>query len=102
MNKNSKEFFDKRNHYRHVYLASQWWKDFRKMILCERGHICQTCGAMRTLQVHHIDYSRLGKEKRTDVVVLCKMCHKRTHTDTQDGKEFAEYVKKKFGPKEKP
>lgn len=62
-----------------IYLESDHWKAFRAKILNERKHCCENCKSSERLQIHHITYERLGAELPTDVAVLCKPCHKRTH-----------------------
>ena len=60
------------------YLKTQNWKEFRERILAERG-CCEECGATEDLQVHHVDYGRLGHEAPEDVTVLCRTHHNREH-----------------------
>ena len=47
----------------------------------ERTHepaVCVVCGA-RPVDLHHMDYGRLGNEKDDDVVPLCHVHHDRIH-----------------------
>ena len=54
------------------------------------GFQCQKCKTAKNLVVHHINYERLGHEKLSDLVTLCKSCHKKVHeedfndTNTED------------------
>lgn len=66
----------KMNYYE--YIQSADWKQFRKEILSKRI-CCQKCGIKKGLQLHHKHYRTLGKEKSSDIIVLCKECHFRFH-----------------------
>lgn len=53
------------------------WKDFRLLLLKERGFRCECCGIQRLkgLNIHHIfpeDYDNLDPTK---YAVLCSSCH---------------------------
>ena len=62
------------------YYYSDAWKKKRKRIL-NRDKACILCKGTTNLQVHHLTYKRFGKEKLSDLVVLCKKCHEKTHKD---------------------
>jgi len=78
-----------------AYLSSKEWKEKRKEFLESANYECEDCGGKAT-QVHHLNYDCLGKEKESDVVVLCKQCHedreieKGTELD-YDGEEYGEW-----------
>lgn len=61
-----------------AYLESSTWKIKRLEALRLASYRCQNCGgaAGPNLQVHHLNYERLGYEEQSDLVVLCKWCHK--------------------------
>lgn len=61
-----------------AYLQSEHWQRTRAKALRRAGNKCQLCAATEELHVHHNDYTRLGGELATDLVVLCSECH-RTH-----------------------
>ncbi|MFM9106305.1 MAG: HNH endonuclease [Chloroflexota bacterium] len=61
------------------YYRSDPWRQRRRLKLAEAGHRCQRCGAGSMLQVHHRTYRRAGRERRSDLVVLCCTCHGREH-----------------------
>lgn len=61
------------------YLQSDHWKQTRGKALKRAGYKCQLCAETNGLQVHHNDYTRLGGELQTDLVVLCSECHKTHH-----------------------
>lgn len=62
------------------YLETTHWRETRARAIERAGHKCQVCGARESLDAHHNDYSRLGGELMTDLVVLCRDCHDVFHT----------------------
>lgn len=62
-----------------AYLQTEHWKAKRGEALRVAGDKCQVCASVEQLEVHHNDYSRLGGELRTDLVVLCRDCHELFH-----------------------
>lgn len=61
------------------YLNSTWWRYIRRgVIFRDRGR-CRRCGSREQLDVHHLDYSRLGREKFDDLITLCRACHQAEH-----------------------
>lgn len=61
------------------YLNTEHWKRFRDSIIKERKK-CECCGAIYPIMnVHHISYSNVGKEKQKDVALLCYDCHRYIH-----------------------
>ncbi len=68
------------------YLKSDGWQRTRRWALDRAGNKCQLCKSDNKLNVHHSDYSRLGKEEPQDVIVLCERCHKYTTIICQERK----------------
>jgi len=71
--------------YRKKYLWSPHWRTLRQVVLATANFRCQSCsrrgygrGAVR-LDVHHLLYDRLGHEKLSDLIVLCRLCHNAFH-----------------------
>lgn len=62
-----------------AYLKTEHWQQTRAKALKRAGYKCQLCAATERLDVHHNTYERLGGEKPTDMVVLCRDCHKTHH-----------------------
>jgi HNH endonuclease len=69
------------------YLKSGHWLALVHTVRCAR-RVCERCGtdaptALReygqTLNVHHLNYARLGAELQTDLVLLCWRCHMKEH-----------------------
>lgn len=61
------------------YLQSQEWQTLRTTKLQESGYRCQLCNASGQLNVHHRTYDRVFKELLSDLIVLCRECHKKFH-----------------------
>jgi 5-methylcytosine-specific restriction endonuclease McrA len=59
-----------------AYMKSEAWRAKRKVVLFRAGNRCQRCGERKGLQVHHLTYDRLGRESLSDLICLCKNCHK--------------------------
>jgi 5-methylcytosine-specific restriction endonuclease McrA len=65
------------------YIKSEQWEAKRQERIKIDG-CCVMCGRpldkIRSVQVHHISYERLGAEDvYTDLVTLCGTCHRRLH-----------------------
>lgn len=69
---------DRRDYYRSVYLKSDHWKDLRARKLA-RHKICEVCGRMGKLDVHHVSYRELYDVVETDLVAVCRRCHDEIH-----------------------
>jgi 5-methylcytosine-specific restriction endonuclease McrA len=61
------------------YLQTEHWQTTRRRALILAGHKCQLCAGRIELEVHHNSYERLGGELDSDLVVLCRECHKFHH-----------------------
>lgn len=61
------------------YLKSSHWRTMRRKALENAEHSCQLCNSDSELNVHHRTYDRIGHERLTDVIVLCRDCHAKFH-----------------------
>ena len=61
------------------YLDSSWWKLRKRIFLNEQGKKCSFCSSKNELDVHHLNYQNLGDERDSDLLVLCRRCHKDIH-----------------------
>lgn len=62
------------------YLRSDLWVNFKKTYFIKNKiKKCAKCEATEFLSLHHRTYIRLGKEKFSDIILLCSKCHKRKH-----------------------
>lgn len=72
-----------RSHYQE-YIQSTHWKDlkerYRKSGLRQSCFVCATKGRPH---LHHRTYARVGRERLTDLVILCSSCHLLVHTEMQ-------------------
>lgn len=65
-----------------TYLLGRHWRKFRRRVILDRGGRCECCGDMpapKQLQVHHRNYHRIGRERMSDVILLCGRCHLSQH-----------------------
>lgn len=63
------------------YILSQDWKKKRQQVFDLRGKECEQCGSEHYIQVHHLNYENLGKEKMEDLQILCYQCHMSKHDE---------------------
>lgn len=61
------------------YLQTDHWKQTRAEALRRANYTCNDCGSKSNLQVHHLTYARRGHERQSDLVVVCRNCHKKRH-----------------------
>jgi 5-methylcytosine-specific restriction endonuclease McrA len=61
------------------YMRSEAWSRKRTQAIEHAKGRCQTCGETQGLEVHHLTYTRLGREKMEDLQVLCGGCHSLEH-----------------------
>lgn len=59
-----------------IYLTSDRWRQKRSVRLRMDGFRCVRCDSARRLEVHHLNYDRLGDEDvDRDLITLCRRCH---------------------------
>lgn len=61
------------------YLRSARWRETRLHAVRRAGFRCKRCGAGGRLDVHHLSYVRVGRERPDDLTVLCRECHRAEH-----------------------
>lgn len=61
------------------YIQSPEWKRRRVDILRRDKYRCRVCREGDRLDVHHLNYDRLGKERNSDLASLCRQCHDAVH-----------------------
>ena len=63
-----------------TYLESDLWARTRDLALEYYGPSCCLCNKETTrINVHHRTYERIGRERLSDLIVLCRDCHARYH-----------------------
>ena len=61
-------------------LTPKEYEKLRQEILRRDHWRCQDCGALRNLEVHHIDpRSGLGNDDESNLITLCSDCHRVRH-----------------------
>lgn len=60
------------------YIRSEEWRKRAKRAK-RKQPLCQRCNSSYRLHTHHISYERLGEERNSDLVTLCKKCHIKEH-----------------------
>ena len=73
-----------RNEYRKEYLQSEEWKLLRSQILDSKCD-CQCCKNAKATDVHHLIYRNIVDVKITDLLPVCRNCHKLIHQAINDG-----------------
>jgi restriction endonuclease Mrr len=62
------------------YLRTSEWRKVRAAALLRAGNACALdMTHTEHLEVHHRTYERRGAELPTDIIVLCRECHRRHH-----------------------
>jgi 5-methylcytosine-specific restriction endonuclease McrA len=65
---------------RPIRLEREQYEELRRAILQRDGWRCQFCGVMTSLEVHHLQFrSHSGKDREENLIVLCRLCHKKIH-----------------------
>lgn len=58
------------------------WRGKRMRLITERGGVCERCGRRRRpLHLHHKTYERLGRERDSDLEVVCVSCHRKADAE---------------------
>ena len=74
------------------YLKSAEWKHLKNLKLKQVKYTCQGClESGRVLEVHHLNYDRIGMELLTDLTVYCRECHDDAHGKNQSS-EWNKYL----------
>jgi 5-methylcytosine-specific restriction endonuclease McrA len=60
------------------YVKTDCWS-LRRQAYLKRHSICEGCGQVKDLQVHHLTYERLGCELDGDLFAVCENCHRTFH-----------------------
>jgi hypothetical protein len=63
------------------YLRSERWQTRRRRFFAKRRRLaCYVCRAEdKPLDLHHKTYIRVGRERDSDLIMLCRECHKELH-----------------------
>ena len=60
------------------YIGSEAWRrnPARLKALSDADGRCRLCHGNGGLEVHHSNYERLGRELESDLIALCRACHR--------------------------
>jgi 5-methylcytosine-specific restriction endonuclease McrA len=61
------------------YRQSPEWRKKAREAKSRAGWQCALCTGQELLEAHHRTYARLGRERISDLVVLCWKCHRKHH-----------------------
>lgn len=67
-----------------MYLASREWSRLKNAVHKRAGGMCERCHHRKIDAVHHNNYTRIYKEKLTDLEGLCFPCHQFKHDKIGD------------------
>lgn len=76
------------------YIQSPEWKKKVARIKELRNNRCEVCGSKEKLQVHHLTYKTLGKEKDEDLQLLCGKHHMEVHGIGNTEEDIMREIKK--------
>ena len=75
------------------YLRSLAWERRRARVLRRDGYRCRWTGRHGTaddpLQVHHLNYTRAGRERLGDLVTVCRSAHEGLHGGQEAARDRA-------------
>ncbi len=60
-----------------LWQLRRWWWYSTSTRRCARCSTALDLHGPRAVTVHHLTYARLGRERRSDVQLLCWPCHRR-------------------------
>lgn len=79
-----------------TYIKSKAWQNKREKFLKSLGGRCERCNSRDSINVHHMHYGFVGREKEKHVALLCKRCHFQFHerykTKTKMVEETTEFI----------
>lgn len=60
-----------------IFIKSAQWRNICATMIKLANSKCERCGnSPARLEVHHLNYERFGgRERRNDLLVVCKTCH---------------------------
>ena len=63
------------------YLQSGHWITLRARFYAKNARVCWVCRATDGIELHHKTYIRLGAERLTDLIPLCRTHHSKFHEE---------------------
>ena len=80
------------------YMNSDEWAAIRQKVMdrardrsLTQDPVCERCGRIRALQVHHLHYNTFRQETLDDLLAVCDVCHKKVDRErVQEGRKTHE------------
>lgn len=76
------------------------WDTFRTKILkpmYEDRQWCEVCGDTKWLEFHHVEFrSQGGKNDPENVILICKNCHNKAHSDIDFRRYLEGFIKNRI------
>ena len=68
-----------------IKLEPEAYRELCSRVLERDGWRCQFCGALESLQIHHMEWrSHLGRDTLENLITLCSKCHASLHRGALD------------------
>lgn len=71
--------------------ASDWGPKVKRKVLERDNHVCQKCGEIENLAVHHIDYNKM-KCDSTNLITLCNVCNGKANFEREEWQKLYEEI----------
>jgi N6-L-threonylcarbamoyladenine synthase len=65
-------------------LTKEGFKRTRDALFSHDNHECQICHSTKNLQTHHLESRKTGGNSMSNLITLCKDCHKKYHNGELD------------------
>jgi 5-methylcytosine-specific restriction endonuclease McrA len=62
-----------------VYLETEGWLRLRRKVMKRCAGLCEACGRVPAVEVHHLTYEHWRKERLSELQGLCRKCHRAKH-----------------------
>lgn len=71
--------------------APDWAPKVKRKVLERDNHLCQNCGELENLAVHHINYDKMNCDS-TNLITLCISCNSRSNRNRKDWQKIYEGI----------
>jgi 5-methylcytosine-specific restriction endonuclease McrA len=79
-------------------LRSPRWQAMRRARIAWCGWRCERCDCLAyDLELHHLNYDRLGEERAEDLVLLCPPCHREADAERRSAADEAHWKRRLDG-----
>ncbi len=84
------------------YLKTNHWKATKVKVFKKYKYHCAKCKTNKNIDLHHKTYKNVGNESMSDLVYLCRTCHKLVHDNKLSDHKFKLVLKVKNKRSKKP